>query len=120
VGQSDNCILLQINSNGGSYEPYYWTAVRPRRQIPGELATAQVGDLWCANTVINSCNFGEGGGLTQNETLKLIQKGANGQWVFCAECRQLAVLATLSCTQRNHEFISDLMALNLAPYGSVA
>lgn len=73
-----NCTLLQIDANSGSYEPYYWTLVPPQGQTPGELSTAQVGDIWCLSTSLTSCNFAN----ASNEVLVLIQKGADGQWVF--------------------------------------
>jgi hypothetical protein len=74
----NNCTLLQIDANNGSYEPYYWKLVPPQGQAPGELSTAQVGDIWCLGTSLTSCNFVN----ASNEVLLLIQKGADGQWVF--------------------------------------
>lgn len=73
-----NCLLLQITANQGSYEPYYWKAVPPQGQAPGELSTAQTGDIWCLSNDQTSCNWVGGA----NEALVLIQKGAGGQWVF--------------------------------------
>lgn len=73
-----NCTQVQISANQQSYEPYYWTAVPPQGQNPGELSTAQVGDIWCLSASQTSCNWLSG----NNEVLVLIQKGANGQWVF--------------------------------------
>jgi len=74
----NNCILLLINANSGSYEPYYWASVPPQQQTPGELSTAQVGDIFCISESASSCNWL----APTNEILMLIQKGANGQWVF--------------------------------------
>ncbi len=74
----NNCTLLQIDANNGSYEPYYWKQVGPQAQTPGELSTAQVGDVWCLSTSMTSCNFING----SNEVLVLIQKNADGRWVF--------------------------------------
>jgi len=74
----NNCTLLQIDANNGSYEPYYWKQVPPQGQSPGELSTAQVGDIWCIGTSLTSCNFINGA----NEVLVLIQKNADGRWVF--------------------------------------
>ncbi len=73
-----NCTLIAINVNNGSYEPYYWTPVPPQGQTPGELSTAQNGDIWCISASQTSCNWVNGSA----EVLVLIQKGANGQWVF--------------------------------------
>jgi len=73
-----NCALIQINANQGSYEPYYAALVPPQGQIPGELSTAQPGDIWCIGNSQTSCNWING----TNEILTLIQKGANGQWIF--------------------------------------
>jgi hypothetical protein len=73
-----NCTAIQINASSGSYEPYYWQATAPQTQTPGELSTAQIGDIWCISTSQTSCNWLNG----SNEILMLIQKGANGQWVF--------------------------------------
>jgi hypothetical protein len=74
----NNCTLLQIDPNSGSYEPYYWKTVPPQGQTPGELSTAQVGDIWCLTATQNSCNYVN----ASNEVVVLIQKGDNGQWVF--------------------------------------
>jgi len=74
----NNCTLLQIDANNGSYEPYYWKLVPPQGQKPGELSTAQVGDIWCVSANQTSCNFIN----ASNEVVVLIQKGPNGQWVF--------------------------------------
>ena len=74
----NNCTLVQIDANNGSYEPYYWKLVPPQGQTPGELSTAQVGDIWCLSSSLTSCNFVN----ASNEVLLLIQKGADGKWVF--------------------------------------
>jgi len=73
-----NCTLLQIDAREGSYEPYYWKRVPPQGQTPGELSTAQAGDIWCLSASQESCNFLNGSG----EVLVLIQKGSDGQWIF--------------------------------------
>ncbi len=74
----NNCALFQIDANNGSYEPYYWKAVPPQGQTPGELSTAQVGDIWCLSASQTYCNYVN----ASNEVVALIQKGDNGQWVF--------------------------------------
>jgi len=73
-----NCTLLQIDAKDGSYEPYYWKLVPPQKQTPGELSTAQAGDIWCISDSETSCNFLN----ASAEVLVLIQKGQDGQWVF--------------------------------------
>ncbi len=76
-----NCIQLQINANGGSYEPYFQTAVPPQPSTPGIPATAQPGDLVCVTETSADCNWLN----LSKEYMMLLQKGVSGdssQWVF--------------------------------------
>ena len=79
--KGNNCIQIQINANGGSYEPYYWMPVAAQGQTPGVPATAQPGDTVCVSESLTSCNWLN---LAQ-EYMMLLQKGVGSdpsQWVF--------------------------------------
>lgn len=84
-----NCTLININANAGSYEPYYWTSVGSQGQTPGVPSIAQVGDLFCITDSVSSCRALSAGPYNpvtnpngSRETVQLIQKNANGHWVF--------------------------------------
>ena len=76
-----SCIQLQVNTNSGSPEPYYWTAVGSQGQTPGVPSTAQPGDIVCVSETQTACNWLN---LAQ-EYMMLLQKGVGGdptQWIF--------------------------------------
>ena len=93
-GVTGSCLLLQINQNSGSYEPYYWTSVGSQGTAPGVPNTAGVGDLLCASPSQTCCrpNLGAAcsGQATTNETVRIVQKSANGQWIVQRNAAQQA------------------------------
>jgi hypothetical protein len=90
-----NCTLININAEEGSYEPYYWISVGTQGQTPGVPSDAQVGDLFCVTDNVSSCRAHSAGAYNPSypngsrETVQLIQKNANGQWVFLRNAASL-------------------------------
>jgi hypothetical protein len=74
---TQHCIQLQMNTNGGSYEPYYWESVGLQGTTPGVPSAAQVGDVVCVSET-SGCNWLN----FSNEYLMLVGKGTGGAWVY--------------------------------------
>jgi hypothetical protein len=76
-----NCIDMTINTNAGSYEPYYWISEGLQGTTPGVPTAAAVGDTVCISESQTVCGWTS---LAQ-EYMMLLQKGVNGdpsQWIF--------------------------------------
>ena len=85
IAGDGECIRIDINSYtaGGvtGYEPYLEGYYRKFQftGAPGELRTAQLGDTACvAASTVTNCSWS----ARMNELLTLVQKGADGHWVF--------------------------------------
>jgi len=88
AGNNNACVQLQINSytyaGVTGYDPYLngYNLLPPFTGAPGELRSAQIGDLACAQYSSSVQRNDVGCFYQQSEMFMLVAKGSNGLWTF--------------------------------------